>query len=145
MMNIAITALYWLFLASGSLKYFSYILHILPIVTTGVDFIINLCVVELNLVVWNVLLIAVYLILNYIYVVLIQFKPIYPILAWSSPANSARDFFMYLAIVPVLHVLIWLFTWLKFWLIYGEKRRDSEEPDPFECKDQKTDIVVFII
>jgi len=123
-LNIAITSIYWLFLGKGTLDYISYVNHILPIVFTGVDFIFNLVLVELNLVIWNILFIAIYLIINYIYVTLILFQPIYEVLTWSTPAIIARDFFMYLAVAPVLHVLLWLLSWLKLWLIYGEKRRD---------------------
>ena len=145
MLNIAITTIYWLFLGKGNLEYFSYVLHILPIVFSGVDFIFNLIFVELNLVVWNTLIVAIYMVLNYIYVKYITFKPIYPVMQWATPESSAGDFFMYLALGPILHVLLWLLTWFKLWLIYGEKRRDSEEPDPFECIMTETDIVLFLI
>ena len=73
MLNIAITTIYWLFLGKGDLKYFSYVLHILPMVFSGVDFIFNFIFVELNLIVWNILIVAIYLVLNYIYVKFIQF------------------------------------------------------------------------
>ena len=46
-LEIAITVIYWLFLADPTSIY-SYTSHILPIVFLGVDFILNMIVVELN-------------------------------------------------------------------------------------------------
>lgn len=112
---------------------------------TGLDFVCNLCVVELNLVIWNILLAIIYLSVNYVYTIYILKKPVYPIITWKTWDVSLRDYAMFSGLGVFLHVLIWLFTWLKLWLIYGESRRDPTDSDTYVCKDQDTDIVVFII
>lgn len=144
-LNIAITAVYWVFLAEGNMPYINYVYHIAPLLFTGLDFVCNLCVVELNLVIWNFLLVSIYLLLNYFYTIYILHTPVYSIITWKTWDVSLRDYAMYSGLGVFLHVLIWLFTWLKLWLIYGESRRDATEPDTYVCKDQDTDIVVFII
>jgi len=57
----------------------------MPMIFSGLDFILNLVLVELNLIVWNILLAAIYLIINYIYVKFITNKPIYPYMTWATP------------------------------------------------------------
>ena len=97
------------------------------------DFVCSLCLTELNLVIWNTLVVMIYLLLNFIYTRYITGSPVYSIITWKSWDVSLRDFARYSALGVVLHVLLWLFTWLKLWLIYGDSRRDPAETDPFVC------------
>lgn len=133
------------FLAPKNPDFYNYLKHILPIVIIVIDFVGNLCVVELNLVIWNFLYVSIYLLVNYIFTIYINKSPVYSIITWKTWDVSLRDYAMYSGLGVFLHVLIWLFTWLKLWLIFGESVRNPTEPDTYVCKDQDTDIVVFII
>lgn len=83
-MNIAITVIYWLFIANfSSLSLFSYTAHILPIAFTFGDFMLNMNVVEINQWVVNTAIIMIYLLLNWFYT-LNDWKPVYSILRWAS-------------------------------------------------------------
>ena len=85
--NIVITALYWFGISlekNRKLSYLNYIFHIAPFVATGVDFILNLVVVELNLVVWTELFIWIYGVINFVWVKYVIFKPVYTLLTWTS-------------------------------------------------------------
>ena len=121
-LNITITTVYWLFLSQYSNEVIrGFIFHIAPMVAIGIDFILNLVVIELNLMVWTVFAVSIYLLINFIYTNYILFSPVYPILTWASWQTSVRDVIMYSAVGPVLHLIGWLLTWLKLRLLIGER------------------------
>ena len=89
--NIVITAIYWFGVSletNPKLNNLSYIFHIAPFVATGVDFILNLVVVELNLIVWTILFLWIYGVVNYVWVKYVIFKPVYALLTWTSLTES---------------------------------------------------------
>lgn len=130
-LEIAITVIYWLFLGPPA-TYMSYISHMLPCIFLAIDFILNLVVVELPLAIWSTLLVIIYLCVNWIYVALVTFKPIYGIVKWDTWSAILLNFGLYGIALPVgLHVILWLLTWAKLAALFPEPRRDPEEPDPF--------------
>ena len=119
--NAAITFIFWTFLDAKPTSSINYIIHICPILSVGVDFILNLVLIELNLSVMYVLIFWVYMLINFIWTNYVQYEPVYPILTWASWQVSLRDFAIYSAAGVILHLIIWLLTWLKLWLLIGDQ------------------------
>jgi hypothetical protein len=85
-LNVVITFIFWGFLDAyvQPTVTLNYIIHICPILSVGVDFILNLVVIELNLSVIHVLIIWLYMLINFIWTTYVQFQPVYPIVTWAS-------------------------------------------------------------
>ena len=137
--NIAITAIYWLFLAGPGIDVLSYLFHITPVVSILIDFVLNLVVIELNLIVWTVLTVLIYFLVNFIYSNYVLFRPVYSIIGWASWQDSLRDVVMYTSLGIVLYLIGWLLTWLKLWLLIGDK------PSEDSTKVENEDTMVILI
>ncbi len=115
--NIAITAIYFIFLDDPNLGViWGQIVHITPLLATTIDFVLNLVVIELNLIIWTTVIVLLYMLNNFIWTIYINQFPVYWIITWTSVPNSVRDVVMYTAVGVFLHLIGWLLTWLKFWL-----------------------------
>ncbi len=104
-----------------------------------IDFILNLVVIELNLLVWTILMILIYFLVNFVYSNYILFHPVYSFIGWTTWYDSLRDVALYTAVGVVLHLIGWLLTWLKLWLLIGDKPSE----DQTNAKGQDT-IVILI-
>jgi hypothetical protein len=137
--NIAITTIYWLFIGGPNSDGISFFFHIAPMVSILIDFILNLVVIELNLLVWTVLMIFIYFLVNFVYSNYILFQPVYSFIGWTTWYDSLRDVALYTAVGVVLHLIGWLLTWLKLWLLIGDK------PSEDQTKAKGQDTIVILI
>ena len=132
-LDIAITTIYWLFLSGSGIRAITYLFHITPVVSILIDFVLNSVVIELNLIVWTVLTVLIYFLVNFIYSNYVLFQPVYSIIGWASWQDSMRDVVMYTSLGIVLYLIGWLLTWLKLWLLIGDK--PSEDATKVENED----------
>ena len=139
-----------MFLASPPIEMHTYIFHTSPLIAVGVDFILNLVVIELPLTIWTLIVVMFYLLINFIftkYILVYPNTPVYPIMTWSTWQGSLRDFFLYSALGLIVHIVVWLICWLKLFLLLGEKpkNKDKSLPSSFTDYSDDTHIMVFLI
>ena len=118
--NILITGLYWSFIFSlgKTLQYENYNFHTAPMIASGFDFIFNLIVVELNLVIWSIIIGLLYGLVNCIWTLYILGEPVYPFVTWDKWWFVPVMIFGVTIVITILHTILWLITWLKLWAIF---------------------------
>ena len=66
---------------------------------------------------------------NYFWVKYVIFKPVYVLIAWTSLIESILIVAIATAGAILLHVVVWLLSWLKLWLLINDHDKEKTSDD----------------
>jgi hypothetical protein len=66
---------------------------------------------------------------NYVWVKYVIFKPVYALIAWTSLTESIMIMAISTAGAILLHVVVWLLSWLKLWLLISDHDKEETSDD----------------
>jgi hypothetical protein len=66
---------------------------------------------------------------NYVWVKYVIFKPVYALIAWTSLTESIMIVAISTAGAILLHVVVWLLSWLKLWLLISDHDKEETSDD----------------